>query len=98
MSFYLTLREGPSAATSVPLLVVCDERVIGAFLRELRRMTRAPTRPTAPLPVPHVPPIPLMSPNPAGAPPGTPDTHQPNDMACSSGGAPSRVVREGQFQ
>lgn len=95
MSFYLTLREGPSAATSVPLLVVCDDRVIGAFLRELRRMTRAPMRPTAPLPVPPIPPV---SPIPAGAPPGIPDTHQPNDVARSSGGAPSRVVREGPVQ
>ncbi len=50
MSYYLTLREGPSATTSIPLLVVSDERVVGAFLRELTRITRAPVRPARPRP------------------------------------------------
>ncbi len=60
MSYYLTLREGPSAAASIPLLVVSDERVVGAFLRELGRITRGPVSPARPLSVPEPPSTPLQ--------------------------------------
>jgi hypothetical protein len=88
MSFYLTLREGPSAATSVPLLVVCDDRLIGAFMRELRRITQTRARRTESLPVPPVSPVP------AGAPPMMPTTPRPRGAARPSSRTPSTGIRE----
>lgn len=92
MSFYLTLREGPSAATSVPLLVVCDDRVIGAFLRELRRMTRASVCSTVP---PSVYPASCRSPS---APPVMSDEPRTEGVTRPSGRTPSTTVRAGQVQ
>ena len=43
MPLYVTVREGPSPATSVPLLVVADQRLIQALVDELVRIAGAKT-------------------------------------------------------
>ena len=74
MPLYVTLRAGPSPATSVPLLVIADQRLIHALMDELVRMAGVEedddVRPSAPFParstpailsVPCAPSVPLGS-------------------------------------
>lgn len=43
MPLYVTVRAGPSPATSVPVLVVADQRLIQALVDELVRMAGTQT-------------------------------------------------------
>jgi hypothetical protein len=64
MPLYVTVREGPSPATSVPLLVVADQRLIQALVDELVRIAGAESKEQA-SPTSNAPRRPRQSPFPS---------------------------------
>jgi hypothetical protein len=50
MPVYVTFREGPTPARSVPLLVVSDDRLVDALIEELLTLTGTRPHTTAPRP------------------------------------------------